>query len=57
MSKDFFGNEWNNWTKTDKVKWIHKYREVEKQTNSMISKYDSPEQWYMSGEGRLWTIQ
>jgi hypothetical protein len=56
MSKDFFGNEWNNLTKADKVKWIEKYREVEKETNAMISKYDSREQWYMSGEGRLWTI-
>lgn len=57
MSKDFFGNEWNNLTKADKVKRIEKYRQVEKETNAMISKYDSHEQWYMSGEGRLWTIE
>lgn len=53
MSKNFFGNEWNCWTKEEKVKWIERYREVEQRSMEMISKYDSVEQWYMSGEGRL----
>lgn len=57
MSNDFFGKEWNTLTKSDKVKWIEKYREIENETNAMIAKYDSIEQWYMSGEGRLWTIE
>lgn len=57
MSKNFFGNKWNTLTRADKLKWIEKYRQVEEKTNEMISKYDNKEQWYMSGEGRLWTIE
>jgi len=57
ISRGFFGKKWNILTKADKVKWIEKYREIENDTNAMIAKYDSVEQWYMSGEGRLWTIE
>ena len=36
-----------------KAKWRKAYRIVELQTEEMISKYDSIEAWYESGEGRL----
>ena len=57
ISRDFFGKEWDTLTKSDKLKWIEKYRKIENETNAMIAKYDSVEQWYMSGEGRLWIIE
>lgn len=36
-----------------KAEWRKRYRKVELETEEMISKYDSIEAWYESGEGRL----
>ena len=36
-----------------KQRWVKAYRDAEADTNKMIAKYDSVEQWYESGEGRL----
>ena len=36
-----------------KQRWVKAYRDAEADTNKMIAKHGSVEQWYESGEGRL----
>lgn len=49
----FTGTYEENASEEIKKEWRNTYRKVELDTEQMISKYDSIQAWYESGEGRL----
>lgn len=50
----FYGEQFTNASEDEKSKYISDFRKVESENIEEIKKYESVENWYLSGQGRIW---